>query len=404
MARCYSLATMVRKVPSDLMEEFFEKEAKSDLGIDWSEIKKSKPEVVEVAFQELPQEKQDYLEQLLCTLHEVSCTRGLDALLEAATLLGDSSVLREWIDGNHYAKVMWCYLNRPKVYQKAILLYRVTTAKWWRQRNDLPDLKHLDTATHLKNLERALSRFLEKMEGRGKKCTAEYMQRAGKEYILVHADDYPEEIFAHVKGSLVSQTIRGTFLMVYELDKERRTLQVEAAVARPNREQLEILFMGELFDHRLDSFAKPVHELDLLKHDSMRWITDPKDATEVKLLSLRLQSKSNPRESLVLDTDPVLPEERIYAQIRETLAVSVDKYTVIKAKVRFRFESADNEKATQTTFELTASGSTFHPHKVKDAQADIIERCLLRSGVKINARHPRTPGTLGQSRRKPQVG
>lgn len=393
-------------VPRDLLRAYFLKVISSDLGLDWSNVSKTNQKPILRAIKKLKKSEQDLVERQLQSIFDLACKRGIDALQEAAHLAGDTTFLGDCHTGGPYAKAMWSYLDRTQIFLKAQLLYTVTSATWWRLRNDLQDFtKHPLTSVELIRLQIGLASFLDKEEGRGKCCTAEHFERGGKDYILVHADDYPEEKLMHTrKGRLISKTIRGTFLVVYELDRKRRTLQVDSDIPRRHKENLESIFIGELFGYTLSPFATPVFSIDQLKYDSMTWVTEPRDGAEVKVLSLHLQRLSNPKEAVVVITDPSLPNDRIYAQMREDLAIDVRQTKVIKAKVQFDFLSIDDRRASQATFELTEKTSTFHPYKVGEERADIIQRCLTKSGVIVNDRlvRPIPPLVTGQSRS--QVG
>lgn len=406
MARCYSLETMLRMVPRELLREYFLKVVSSDLGLDWSTLSRTNQKPIRRAIKRLKKTEQDLLERQLQTIFNLACRRGIESLQEAADLLGDKTFLTDCHPGGAYAKAMWSFLNRDLVFQKALQLYTVTSARWWRRRNDLIDFTGYPlTPVEMTRLQHGLAKFLEKEEGRGKCCTVEHFERDGKDYVLVHADDYPEEKLMHTrKGRLVSKTIRSTFLVVYELDRKRRSLQVDAAIPRRHKADLEMIFIGELFNFKLSAFVTPAYNIDQLKYDTMTWATEPRDASEVKLLSLELQSLSNPQESIVVKTDPMLPAERIYTQMRETLAQDVNQSKVIRAKVRFDFLAVDDRPASHATFDLTEKTSTFHPYRVGEERADIIQRCLDKSGVIVHDRPVRRISPMGSQQSYIQVG
>lgn len=406
MARCYSLETMLLKVPKDLLREYFVKVLGRELGIDWSKLSKDKLNPILKAIGKLKSLEKNLVERQLQTIFNLACQRGITALQEVARIDGDTTFIRDCHRGGPHAKAMWSFLHRDTIFQKAQLFYTVTTARWWRLRNDLQDYTGIPiTAVELKTLEGELAKFLEKEEGRGKRCTAEYFQRGDKDYVLVHADDYPEEKLMHTRlGRLISKTIRGTFLVVYELDRVRRTLQVDSDIRSRLKERLEIIFIGSLFHYTLNPFITPAFSIDQLKHESMTWITQPGDGVEVRVQSLHLQSRSNPKESLVVNSDTSLPPDRIYAQMRETLMVSVDQLKVTKAKVRVDFQARGDRPRSNVTFELTEENSTLHPSKVGEERANIIQRCLEESGVIVHDRPLRSVQPLGSRESHSQVG
>ncbi|HMO35175.1 MAG TPA: hypothetical protein PKA06_03955 [Gemmatales bacterium] len=406
MARCYSLETMLHKVPRDLLHEYFIKVVGNDLGLDWKNLSKTNLKPILKAIKKLKQSEKNLVERQLQNIFELACKRGIEALQEAAHATGDTTFINDCHPGGPHAKAMWSFLHRDTVFQKAQQIHIVAMAHWWRLRNDLQDYTGMPLASpQLKILEGELARFLEKEEGRGKRCTAEHIERGGKDYILVHADDYPEEKLMHTgMGRLISKTIRGTFLVVYALDRKRRTLQVDSDVPSRHKERLEIILIGSLFKYTLNPFVTPVYNIDQLKHDSMSWITEPGDGAEVRVQSLHLQSVSNPKESIVVNSDSSLPTDRIYEQMRETLLVHVDQLKVTRAKVRVDFQAMGDRPISHTTFELTEKTSTFHPHKVGEERADIIQRCLEKSGVMVHDRPVRPVPPLGSRESHSQVG
>lgn len=159
MARQFSIPTVLRMVPNELLAQFFARLNLGDFGIAWEELGEREIDPILKAIGELNRMQQDEIEGSLRSVFDLACDTGIDAIFEAAMKCGDLDlpmVMPQ--ETGPYAKAMWAWLNRSDSFDKAVLIHQIDNLSWWRKRRDMPK-KAADTSPE------ALRRLSHAMEG-----------------------------------------------------------------------------------------------------------------------------------------------------------------------------------------------------------------------------------------------
>src|SRR5262249_42186656 len=139
MSRTFSIPTVLRMVPNDLLKEFFLRLCHSDLGIDWDHAGKKDIDCFLRPISELRRPVLDGVEAALHSVFDRACETGITAWIEAGVQSADLTLATDMPQENGlYHKAMWALLNRSELVDKALLIHQVENMSWWRKRNDLP--------------------------------------------------------------------------------------------------------------------------------------------------------------------------------------------------------------------------------------------------------------------------
>jgi hypothetical protein len=172
MASQYQHRQFFRRVPNELLARYFESRD-TDLGVDFGKLKETEVEPVFQAFTTLPEEQQAAMEVDFQDINALANDGGIDALRNEAAFYEDETFPEEisTIDGLH-AKAMWAFLHKPEYWKGASALLHADTVagRSWKKRNDLPHVPPNVDEEDIQQLEKAISHYFNKTEGRGRNC------------------------------------------------------------------------------------------------------------------------------------------------------------------------------------------------------------------------------------------
>jgi len=356
MARQFSIPTVLRMIPNELLAQFFARLQLGDLGIAWAELGEREIDPILKVIGELNRTQQDEIEGALRSVFDLACDTGIDAIFEAATKCGDldlPTVMPK--ETGPYAKAMWAWLNRSDSFDKAVLIHQVDTLSWWRKRCDMPKKAANTSPAALRRLGEAISDLLLWEQGRGQSCTVEHFARAdGTNYFFAHPDDFVQNVTAHDDdGVLTPRTFRQTFVIVFAYNADDGTLELFARVAAKLKTKIENLFARAILDTELETW-KPAaaYELDHLKDRNFELATDPEDCVRVYIRKMRFSFKNNGRRIWLEAEDG---HDNIHDMIAECLnrehAAMEDVYVTL-VTFTLEFLALEGRKAGTLTFDV----------------------------------------------------
>jgi hypothetical protein len=206
MSRQFSIPTVLRMVPNELLARFFERLGMGTLDVPWEKLGEREINPILHGLSELSRAQQDAVESILRSIFELACETGIDAIFEAAAKSGDLDLPQQLpAEAGPYAKSMWTWLFRPEAFETASLIHQVENLTWWRKRRDLPK-KGVSTAPiDLLCLSDMVSDMLRLQQGRGMNCTVEHFLRFdGTDYFFVYPDDFVQSIMTHDDDGVLS--------------------------------------------------------------------------------------------------------------------------------------------------------------------------------------------------------
>lgn len=398
MSRQFSIATVLRMVPNELLQACFVKLGHGDFDPHWNDLKKWEIDPLVDYINELPLDQSNDIESVLRSVFELGCPTGFDTLLEAGPHCGVpdlASLVPE--DLCPYGLAMWAWLNYGEVFDKAQTIYQVDQLSWWRKRNDLPK-NAPDTSPEAKEkLEDAISSLL-KSHGRGKECTVETLTRGSVDYFFARPDDFVQNIIRHDEHrKLKTEAIRQTMLVVFAYDRDEGTLETFAKLPKPIKERLEGIFAAAILHWELGTHEPDAaYELNQLKDEDFKLKTDAEDRVRVRIHKMRLSAKhSGRRVHIEIDDDD--PDDNIHKAIAECVnfdVIPLSEWNVTQVTFCFEFLPLDGRKPGQQSFDVTFPRSCSL-RNARPERVELIQKYLKRWKIdRVGTTSP-SPVTVG---------
>ncbi len=374
MSRQFSLATVCRMVPNDLLAQFFRRLKNPCFGMDWRHRPRRHVESVLQCLEYFSPAQRAAAELILRQVFELACASGIAALRDAARQF---AVLDRLPSGYApYALAMWTWLNHPQVFEHAVLFHEVDQLAWWRKRDDLPQTTPRSDEETLGQLAQDVSRLLTREQGRGRQCTVEHVCREdGTDYYFCFPDDYPQVVTLHnAEGKLTTKRLRQTFEIIFAYRQAEGTLELSARVPARLKRELEESFAWLILEENLGPrLPRQVYELNELKRRQYRLDTDPADQVHVHLRRIRLDLPDRCRRITLEATKGGADE--VGQMVEECLneeRVSLDEVDVSLATFRFHFARTTGRERGTMTFDVatpdTCNLRTHRPERVEIAR------------------------------------
>lgn len=358
MTRPFSIPTVLRMVPPDLMKSFLTTLGHDafDLPCDRLARKEELVRTFLAYLDELPRAQVDELEAHLHGISDLASDGGFEALTEAAAVGGIPDLGAQVpSDLCVWGRSMWIWLHHRAIFDKAQILHQIEHMAWWRKRNDLPKGPREPAPDALERLTRGISALL-KAQGRGKDCTVERLERGALTYYFAYPDDFVQHVTVHDHDRrLTVEAFRQTLLIVFAYDQAEGSLELYArGLHKPIKEQLERLFADAVLREELRAFAPDAaYELDQLKDPHFDLQLDPGDRIDVRIRRLRLSSACTGRRLVVeVDDDPQDDIRRAIDECVNLDDLPLSQWHVTQATFCFEFLPADGRKPGRQSFDV----------------------------------------------------
>ncbi|QDU28950.1 hypothetical protein ETAA8_40560 [Anatilimnocola aggregata] len=381
--RPFSVPTVLRSTPNELLQQCFQELGHGDSRIPWLWLKHKEIDPIQNYLDSLPLEERNAIEGVLRNVFELANEPGYRAILEAAphcAVYNLPALVPE--DLSISGRVMWVWLHQRPTFEKALIINQVEQLSWWRKRNDLPK-EEPDTSPSAK---RALANdisHLFKDQGRGKDCSVEVMSRDCIDYFFVHPDDFVKNVTVHDQhGKLTDEPIRQTFLVVFAYNRSQGTLETFARLPKKEKERLEWIFASNILGVNLPPHEpEPAYELDHLKDPMFLLETDAADLLSVHIRKMRLEPP-NGRRTLIEINDQD-SEDSIHCAIHDCLNleyIPLERWAVSMVTICFEFRFKDGRKPGQVSVDIS------YPHSaglrgIRPERLELIQKYLKRWGI-----------------------
>lgn len=391
MTRTFSIPTVLRMVPNNLLKQFLEDLGHGGFDPKWDELKK-RDDIVQpflAYMDELPKPQYDQLESGLHNVSDLASDGGFNALLEAGeacnipnlgTLVPDN--LGVW------GRTMWLWLNHREIFEKAQIIHQIEHMAWWRKRNDLPQNAPDVSTKAINKLARDISTLL-KTQGRGKDCTVERMSRGDMHYFFAYPDDFVENVLVHdSEGRLSPETFRQTLLIVFAYNRAEGSLEMYAkGLHKPIKEKLEQIFANAILHWKLGDFdPEAAYELDQLKDPFVDLKTDPSDRISVRIRKIRLASTNSGRR-ILFEVDADDPDDDIHTAIEECINLEnapLSEWHATQVTFRFEFLPKDGRKPGKQSFDVSYPRSCSL-RNARPERVELIQKYLKRWKIDLAA-------------------
>lgn len=367
MSRHYSLPTVLRMVPNELLETFFKKLNNPCWSMDWRRLGRRQVEPLLQVLNYFEPGQRESTEAILRNVFELACESGIQVIRGLAASAGPAGLLEQWPEyGNLYHQAMWVWLEAPELFEQAVLFHQVDRLSWWTKRNSLPQVSPPTDRDTLGLLASEVSQLLTREQGRGRHCSVEHVARDdGTDYFFCFPDDYVRTVTLHDRrGRLTTRTLRQTFELIFAYRRDAGTLETFAKLPVRLKRELEETFAWQILDTSLGpSLPQRVYDLNRLKACRFQLNTDPQDHVHARVRSLQLrladhchnitlESVSGPADDVLRMVQDYLNEEN----------VTLNEAEVSRAAIEFQFDRSGGRKPGMMKVEVA------HP-----------DRCNLRS-------------------------
>lgn len=387
MATQYQHRQFFRRVPNDLLSAYFSSRG-TDLGVDFSKLTETEVEPVFVAFTALPEEQQATMEVDFQDINALASDAGIDALLNEAIFHKDETFPEaiSAVDGYH-GKAMWAFLEKPEFWRGASALLHAGTVSshFWKKRNDLPSVPpHVDD-DDIQQLARAISRYFNKTEGRGRNCKVEPYRKVdtGKEYFFAYPEDYGQSDVEWEHNNLNTRSRHPAFEIIFVYCAAEGSLDIYAPKNTKAVPELQKIFARTIL--KLDTLAdgtidRRVYDLDLLANPDFDFQFPPGSGiTDAIVTKLRLSLKHGDNRRIVLEANTKRNPMAVYELLKE---LGPPPYFVTQISMKVVFEADPGKRAGTKSFNITYPNSCNLNHEGKD---NIIRQMLSASGIEPRA-------------------
>lgn len=384
MTRQFSIPTVLRMVPNELLQACFVELGHGDFDPSWAELKKQEIDPILDYLGELSSDQSNAIESVFRSVFELGCATGFDALQEAGPHCGVADLAALVPEGLcPYGLAMWVWLNHRNVFDKAQIIHQVDQLSWWRKRNDLPQVDPDQSPAAKEKLETAISSLL-KSQGRGKDCTVETLTRGSVDYFFAYPDDFVQNVTVHDDdGKLAPEAFRQTMLIVFAYDRDEGTLETFARLPKPIKERLEIVFADAILHWELGTHEPDAaYELNQLKDSSFSLNTDGADNVVVRIRKMRLSGKHSGRR-IHIEVDDDDPDDNIHKAIEECInldEVPLSEWNATQVTFCFEFLPLDGRKPGQQSFDVTYPRSCSL-RNARPERVELIQKYLKRWNI-----------------------
>jgi len=361
MSRNYSPRTFLRHTPNHMLKEYF---SRKDLlkDIDFDTLGETEIDPVFEAMDKLSGKQRDNIEAEFRRINEMAYEDGVLVLIEEARSPVHNVDLLPTLEPmkNHYEKAFWVFLNYPMIFEVACDLAYMDRLGSWSNRKVGAGLVPATEEKDKRNLADSVSEFYKK-QGRGHRCHVDnYLrQQPERHCYFVYPEDYATtELGFDDENKFCHRLRKPAFEVIFVYPPESGILEVSAKGGKKVVEPLqEILCKTILRLDGLPNLEKRHFDLSKLKDKNFQFVPDPQDGIEkvtIKLLRLDLPGLGNRRITLeASSSDGGQPIHSLIEKALNKANLSLDKLTVTKAKLHFKFAPKDGKKGKTLMFEIS---------------------------------------------------
>ncbi len=387
MAGQYQHRQFFRRVPYKLLAQYFESR-NTDLSVDFEKLRKTEVEPVFEAFTALPEEEQAAMEVNFQDINALANEGGIDALRNEAAFYEDETFPEaiSTIDGLH-AKTMWAFLHKPEYWKGASALLHADTVagRSWKKRNDLPNVPpHVDEED-IQQLEKAISHYFNKTEGRGRNCKVEPYRKVGtgKEYFFAYPEDYGQSGVEWERNNLTTRSRHPAFEIIFVYCEVEGSLDIYAPKNTKAVPELQKIFAKAIL--KLDTLAdgtidKRVYDLDPLADPNFEFqFPSGSGISDAIVTKIRLTLKHGSRRRILLEADTKQNALAVYDLLKE---LNPPPYYITLVSIKAVFKAEQGKRAVSKTFNITHPNSCNLNHEGRD---NIIRKMLAASKIEPQA-------------------
>lgn len=389
MARHYTIKEFFRQMPNALLARLFHGWGLFK-NLDFSKMKETKPDELFEAWLVLSEKERKALDSKLQEIFELSCEKGFRAIIDETQwqMQKEADKFSSFIETlsaspNHYHRAMITYLDYPECWKGAARFYHADTLTHWRKRKQMGhNIAAVDEAS-TKQLADLIRNHFHCTEGRGNHCIVEPLRRGSLDYFFAYPEDYSQQSVEWMEGQLQPKSHNPAFEIVFIYSQKDGTLDLHIhgsyQAVKPLQEMfaIAILKLEKLPPESKDS---RVYDLNSLRYRTFGFTYSVSSGIEyVAVKKLRLSSRINPGERLILENDVTQDSMGIYNQLEKIgNAIPLHLYNVTQVELVASVIVDINKPAKRVTIRLT------HPNSCSLKYDELglkLRQMLVSSGI-----------------------
>ncbi len=381
MAGQYSHKQFFRHIPDKQLASYFDGKNIS-LGLEFENLGKKRVDKIFDAFIQLSEDDQALIEAEFQGINAMASDAGIAALIDEAGFHRDETFTASIaaIEGLH-AKSMWAFLNKRELWRGANLFLHAdnVSPSYWKKRNDLPSVAPLVEEQDINSLEKAISGYFSKKEGRGKNCKVEPYRRNKKEYFFAYPEDYSQSGIEWVSNSLKTRAQHPAFEIIFVYCEEEGSLDIYApknTKAIPELQKLfanSILALNTLPDGQIDN---RVYDLAPVDKADFEFTIQPEMGIDRAIVTrIRLELEQGLKRRITLEADTKANENAVFTLLEE---LKPPPYRITQLGVKVLFTPQPGKQIKPRTFNITYPNLCALNHDGTDLK---IRNMLAASGL-----------------------
>jgi hypothetical protein len=285
---------------------------------------------------------------------------------------------------------MWAFLNKRSYWKGAsrFLSADNVSPSFWKKRIDLPQASPCVEDEDIAGLEKAISNFFYRKQGKGRNCKVEPFRRYNKEYFFAYPEDFAQSTIEWVSDELKPCARHPAFEIIFVYCEDECSLDIYAPKNIKEIPDLQKLFARTIL--KLDvladgKFYKPVYEIDVLE-DSKFEFTKPDNSkiSSVVVTHLRITLDEDkgvkPNRHITLTADTKKNEKAVYDLLDE---LTLPAHSITQIGMKVTFFPKDGQRAERRKFNITPPGSCALNYDGNDAA---IREMLALSNIEPSAK------------------
>lgn len=393
MAHHYTLINFLRQASNGLLADYFEANG-LDLDIDLKTLKPRNIAPLAQAVDRLHEDEQDRINRDFQKIAALADGAGLLQIVQEARFQGLDPTAGFEAQKSLLNRVFWTYLHFPAVFEGAAqFAVPYLAGRYWKRGMPMRGASIGDPADKIGALEKAVSAYFRREEGRGKACKIEYRKRGAIHHFHAYPEDYPAAPLAWSKIGLEPHPYRPAFEVIFVCHQAEGTLDIYFEGGKATIERLWQVFAATVLGiDKLPEPEKPSYALERLKSRSFTFVRPPDSPIiDVRIKRLGFAILGVPSTKVSVETDVTRDPHAIYGMVGRTFAhgdprpgsFALSQTKVISARLRAVIDPRDGSAPRVLSFDLSEKLCSL-----KYEGADLLlRRMLVDSGIDLTGAH-----------------
>jgi hypothetical protein len=250
MAQEYQPRRFFRNAPNHLLQRYFAaRNVLTEVGFD--ALTETQVEPIYEAWLKLPDDARKEMEQDFQEIDELATEGGSKAILDEARWHGEDLAAQFASLTGFHEHAFWTFLERPFYWQGALAFHHADAVPFshWRKRKNVPRIPTSVDAVSIRRLERNLSDYFHKMQGRGENCKVECYKRNDLDCFFAYPEDYAQASVEWIGGEFNRRPRYPAFEIIFVYSQKDGTLDTYLSGDRKPVPDLQEIFANSAQQH-----------------------------------------------------------------------------------------------------------------------------------------------------------